>query len=74
MRFSRCPCCFWKRAARSRLREIPDEDGAEEMSPDRTEMLKAESTLYIGDGYSIYIFDEGWVYQSDTMGGYHTDI
>lgn len=33
-----------------------------------------ESTLFIGDGYSMYVLDDGWVYQSDTMGGRHVDI
>lgn len=53
---------------------VRDEDGAEEMSTDEEEKLKAESTLFIGDGYSIYIVDEEWVYQSGTMGGRHADI
>lgn len=36
--------------------------------------LKSEAALFIGDGYSIYILDDEWIYQADTMGGRHTDI
>ncbi len=38
------------------------------------EKEKAESTLYIGDGYSIYILADEWAYQSGSMGGLHADI
>lgn len=30
--------------------------------------------FYIGDGYSIYILDDEWVYQAGTMGGRNVDI
>lgn len=53
---------------------VRDADGAEELSTDGQKMLKAEASLYIGDGYSMYILDDGWDYQSDTMGERHVDI
>ena len=32
------------------------------------------ATLYVGEGYSIYIFDEGWELQSSTIGNLTADI